>query len=276
MSDLELLEDLQDAVRSFKGKGQMAELGYAINGVMRVHTDRPDLYWANNGRSFFKVRHENTAPPIPFLKVWIRHDPIRGLYVDHVPPISENIALLNATGFSNTPRHHHMRYSGMAFPIDTRLFLQLSADKSKSSFPFLYIHHGRYDHRGVMYWWDGGLIDMGPYFPSNPGESRWGIIGINASAQPHQLSVVLGSTYASLVNTTMLPQLQLGAAFIPLTAVRLRHGATEFDETDFEALYPIATGVEREELTYSVYRILTDADGNVLSDANGNVLLGAY
>jgi hypothetical protein len=275
--------DFENAARKLKNRKKplIGRLGYRpTDGTFQVEVDGDSRkYWVVfEDRSATAVLHQGRVPPIPRLLVEVANDPqTRELVIVGALNTAENLALLEEAGNFNVGKHHHRRYSGMAFPIDIRLLEQLSVHKVDDTSLTVFVRGGRYDWNGVLYYLPSTQLSLSANVPTTPDMQRWSVVCIDTTTDPHELIVVDGTDYddGSTLGIEFVEDIDLlSQRYIPLTAVNLHYGQTNLVENNFEALYPIATGMNNWNGEDLINSILTDIDGQILVDADGNVLMG--
>jgi len=187
------------------------------------------------------ISHKIT--PVEGLFVRVRHNLEGNLEVVESLPNT----LQSFTGGYNvgsTPAHsdQHAYLGPDPLFLDSRQLEPLRArpQTSAEGAPSLTVYLNPYDPLA----WEGGSIDLTSYIPSNSGEQRYVIIGLNSSDNSIEV-VAQTSQFFGYANVYFIPPVftasaiksfvsaNFGSAIYPSAAIRLYNGQTHLDLLDF-------------------------------------------
>lgn len=268
-----LEEEIISLNESNKPKQDFGELGYSYNGNKVVPVSgRPHLFHVTMGDgTMLEVPHHGRVSPTYGMPVVLEYDDNNMPYIvgpdqSKLTRFLEKLGSLGSVGW-----HSHHRGSGQEFPIDVRLFLQLSARIIGGW--VLEIQPGWYFHSDGMTYLPRTTVDLTSYVPTDISYKRWVIVGLDLTEVGHPVIISMGNSVPSLIDLTPasitdIPFIDLG--YMPLFAVKLYQNRPQIYDADIEALYNVA-GLGRG---FNVESIVT-AEGEVVVDGvTGEVVVG--
>jgi hypothetical protein len=257
-----------------KEKKDYGTLGYAVNGVPVVPVEgRPHLFHVTmNDGTMMELPHHGKVSPTYNLPVEVHYDAETGKPYIFGPDQDKLVRFLEKLGsLAGVGWHSHHRGSGQEFPIDLRLFLQLSARIVGGL--VLEIQPGWYFHTEGMSYLPRTTIDLSDYAPTQVSYKCWVVVGIDLTTEEHDVIIQAGTPVPSMVELSPADILEIpftDLGYMPLFAVRLYQNRPQINDIDIEALYNVAGLVS----SFRVESIVT-AEGEVVVDGvSGEVVVG--
>lgn len=273
----ELLLRLEEELVTFENKNKpkqdFGELGYNYNGALIVPVNgRPELFHVTmQDGTMMQLPHHGKVAPTYGLPVIVEYNEKNQPYI--VGPDQGKLTrfLQKLGSLASVGWHSHHRGSGQEFPIDTRLFLQLSARIVGGM--VIEIQPGWYFHTDGMSYLQRTTVDLSPHTPTDISYKRWVIVGIDLTEDEHSVIMQAGTSVPSMIDLTPqdildIPFVDLG--YLPLFAVKVYQNRVQINENDIEALYNVV-GLGGG---FRVESIVT-AEGEVVVDPiSGEVVVG--
>ncbi len=233
--------ELEDALVSLvnKPQRQRGQLGYLVRGVYSVITPDPTKFYVRLASGeLVLAAHRSRVPPLQDLDVWVVRKGGNRVEIEDVDWDKAYLKFGNFAATLGVGLHTHVRFSGLEFPVDTRLLAPLQL---RWSGVVVSLNPGFYSAAGELYWWDGTqTLDLTTSGFGVPGYT-WQVLVLDTTSLPHVLTVgATSELYANLTDLTsdQLPDLvnALDDSQLPVAAVRLRNGATALYENAVESL----------------------------------------
>lgn len=267
----EFAEQFQPVVEKQRGQlGYVPSADYSV----RVPNDNSKYYVRLDNKSFIEAYHKNMCAPKPDLFVYVAKNEkdqyeIVGLDYDAIKQLAPNNA-----GNMQTGPHSHDRFSGMAFPVDSRLLgsFQMRPTGALN----LYINPGAYEWEGQWRYFNGELLNLSANVPSSTNSHRWVLICLDPVTG--LITVINGASKAAASPLQLSEIENIVPRGIPVGAVRLRNGQGSISEIDMEALHILVHGYPKNNYSATTNPQATDDEldgynvGSVWIDINNSAI----
>lgn len=271
----DLYQQLEEALSRFAKQPSIdyGFLGYDTGtGYSVIVPNNPHLYRVvlDDG-SYVELPHLGRVPPIPSARVLISYDELQKPYIVGL----DNKWILeynkNVAAVANIGLHSHHRGSGMEFPIDWRLLMQLGPRIVEKT--LIQIVGGFFYYKGLRYL-PTSTINVQPFIPS-ASQQRWVIVSIDATTNPPSIVMTPTtpvSTFFTLDVATIASSYTSVKGHLPLFAVRLLWNAKQVVDQDIVSLYHIVGSGGADNKEDILDSIVTSGGDVVVDNVTGNVV----
>lgn len=263
-------EQLKSALLDFEQRGKekvdFGLLGYTVNGVYSVPAEDPTLFRVRlDDGTFLEIPHFGKVPPYPDFPVEVHYND-KGQPFIFGPNNNNLIEFLSRYGATTTVGwHSHHLGSGMEFPIDLRLILQMSP-RIIGGYA-LELIGGWYYVNNELFYLENQIVNLQPYAPSQTSYKRWVVVGLDLTNDPHSVIIQQGSV-APAIQTLSIPSIKTipttTVDYLPLFAVMIYQNKIQIEERDIVSLLNVvnysSAQVEETHVTVCGMPVFCDGD----------------